>query len=316
MKKGTRDVGQGTRVTNMSNNGMIEVNPKPLNDALCPFPLYKGGARRAGDFVKPTKPEPTMKTFPINLFAPLRLCVILLVLFPLAGNAQSAREIIEKADEKMRGTTSAITEMTITTVRPKWTREMTLKSWNKGEKHSLSVVRSPAKDRGVAFLKRDKEIWNWMPSIERTIKLPPSMMMQSWMGTDFTNDDLVRESSTLNDYTHSIKGDSAILGRKCWKIQLEPKPDAPVVWGRIILFIDQQDFIQLRSEMYDEDGYLINILNSSGIKEMGGKRLATKMEMIPVDKPGNKTIMEITSIEFDKPIEDSFFSTSNMKMVK
>lgn len=241
---------------------------------------------------------------------------LLIVALAHGAQSQTAREIIEKADQKMRGTKSAITEMTITTVRPKWTREMTLKSWSKGEKMSLSVVRSPAKDKGVSFLKRDKEIWNWMPSIERTIKLPPSMMMQSWMGTDFTNDDLVRESSTLNDYTHSITGDSTILGRKCWKIQLDPKPDAAVVWGRIVLFIDQTDYIQLRSEMYDEDGYLVNVLNSSDIKEMGGKKLASKMEMIPVDKPGNKTMMEITAIEFDKPIEDSFFSTSNMKTVK
>ena len=246
----------------------------------------------------------------------LPLLVLVACSVQLAAQAQTAREIIEMADQKMRGTKSAITEMTITTVRPKWTREMTLKSWSKGEDFSLSVVRSPAKDRGTAFLKREREIWNWMPSIERTIKLPPSMMMQSWMGTDFTNDDLVRESSTLNDYTHSIVGDSTILGRKCWKIQLDPKPDAAVVWGRIILFIDKADFIQLRSEMYDEDGYLINILNSSDIKELGGKKLAAKMEMIPVDKPGNKTMMEITSIEFDKPIEDSFFSTSNMKNVK
>jgi outer membrane lipoprotein-sorting protein len=289
-----------------------------LNDALRPLPLFKGGVRhrRSGDFVQPNKNNPTMKSFPINLFASLRLCVTLLFLIPLAGNAQTAREIIEKADQKMRGTKSAITEMTITTVRPKWTREMTLKSWSKGEKMSLSVVRAPAKDKGVSFLKRDKEIWNWMPSIERTIKLPPSMMMQSWMGTDFTNDDLVRESSTLNDYTQKITGDSTILGRKCWKIELDPKPNAPVVWGKLVLFIDQSDFIQLRSEMYDEDGYLVNIMNSSDIKEMGGKKLAAKMEMIPVDKPGNKTIMEITSIEFDKPMEDSFFSTSNMKTVK
>jgi len=310
----------------------IALNPKSFHDALRPFPLYKGGARRAGDFFLPNKNKPTMRNFPEsisaplrlcvkslfpnNLFASLRLCVTLLFLFPLAGNAQSAREIIEKADEKMRGSTSAITEMTITTVRPKWTREMTLKSWSKGEKMSLSVVRAPAKDKGVAFLKRDKEIWNWMPSIERTIKLPPSMMMQSWMGTDFTNDDLVRESSTLNDYTQKIMGDSTILGRKCYKIQLDPKPNAPVVWGKLVLFIDQTDFIQLRSEMYDEDGYLVNVMNSMDIKEMGGKKLAAKMEMIPVDKPGNKTIMEITAIEFDKPIDDSFFSTSNMKTVK
>lgn len=216
----------------------------------------------------------------------------------------------------MRGSTSAITEMTITIVRPKWQREMTLKSWSKGEELSLSLIKSPAKEKGITFLKRHKEIWNWMPAIERTIKLPPSMMMQSWMGTDFTNDDLVRESSILNDYDQKIVGDSTILGRKCWKIQLDPKPDAPVVWGKLIVFIDQEDYIQLRSEMYDEDGFLVNTMNSMDIKEMGGKKLAAKMEMIPEEDPGNKTIMEITGIEFDKPIDDEFFTTSNMKRIK
>jgi outer membrane lipoprotein-sorting protein len=291
---------------------MRAIEPKPLNKALRLFPLSKGVPVGRGILLNQQKTEPTMKTLPSNFF----VFVMLLFLVPLAGNGQTAREIIDKADQKMRGTKSAITEMKITTVRPKWTREMTLKSWSKGEKMSLSVVRAPAKDKGVSFLKRDKEIWNWMPSIERTIKLPPSMMMQSWMGTDFTNDDLVRESSTLNDYTQKITGDSTILGRKCYKIQLDPKPDAAVVWGKLVLFIDKTDFIQLRSEMYDEDGYLVNIMNSSDIKEMGGKKLAAKMEMIPMDKPGNKTMMEITAIEFDKPIEDSFFSTSNMKTVK
>lgn len=234
----------------------------------------------------------------------------------LTAKGQTAYDIIKKADEKMRGTESAVTEMTITIVRPKWSREMTLKSWSKGEELSLSLIKSPAKEKGITFLKRNKEIWNWMPSIERTIKLPPSMMMQSWMGTDFTNDDLVRESSTLNDYDQKIVGDSTILERKCWKIQLDPKPDAPVVWGKLVIFIDQQDFIQLRSEMYDEDGYLINILNSSDIKEMGGKLVAAKMTMIPVEEPGNETIMTFTSMEFDVPLEESFFSTSNMKRIK
>ncbi len=244
------------------------------------------------------------------------ILLIPLLLLQLTGIGQTAREIIEKADEKMRGTETAITEMTITIVRPKWSREMTLQSWSKGEKLSLTLMKSPAKDKGITFLKRDKEIWNWVPSINRTIKMPPSMMMQNWMGTDLTNDDLIRESSVLNDYEQEIIGDSLIQERQCYKIELIPKPEAPVVWGKIILFIDKTDFIQLRSEMYDEDGYLVNTLNSTDIKEMDGKLLATKMEMSPEDKPGNKTIMAIDDIKFDKPIEDSFFTTQNMKRVK
>ncbi len=279
-------------------------------------PFVKGVPRNeAGDlsFASPKKMRQILR-FPINIG--MAVCMTLFFLTPFMGTAQTAKEIIQKADEKMRGSESAITEMTITIVRPKWSREMTLKSWSKGEELSLSLIKSPAKEKGITFLKRHKEIWNWMPSIERTIKLPPSMMMQSWMGTDFTNDDLVRESSVLNDYDHKIVGDSTIADRLCYKIQLIPKPDAPVVWGKLMVFIDKTDFIQLRREMYDEDGYLINIMNNSDIKEMGGKLVAAKMEMIPVEEPGNKTIMEFTSMEFDQPMEDSFFSTSNMKRIK
>ena len=230
--------------------------------------------------------------------------------------AQDAVAIIEKAEEKFRGKETAYSEMTITIVRPKWQREMTMKSWSKGNDYSLILVTAPAKEKGMAFLKRHKEVWNWVPSIERTIKLPPSMMMQSWMGTDLTNDDLVRESSAVKDYTQKVVGDSTIIGRKCWKLELIPKPDAPVVWGKLIMFIDQQDYIQLRGEYYDEDGYLVNAMNAFNIKTLGGQKLAGTWEMIPVDKKGHKTVMQFNKMEFDKPIAEQFFTTQNMKKVK
>jgi len=232
------------------------------------------------------------------------------------GQTPTVEEILRKADEKTRGAESAYSELTITTVRPKWTREMTMKSWAKGSNYSLILITSPARDKGTAFLKREQEIWNWVPNIERTIKMPPSMMMQSWMGTDFTNDDLVRESSTVDDYDSNMVGDSTIDGRLCWKLELIPKPEAPVVWGKVIAFIDQQDYIQLRTESYDEDLYLVNVMNASNIREMDGQQIATKMEMIPVDKEGHKTLMEIGHITFDEGLEPSWFTTQNMKRVK
>ncbi len=227
----------------------------------------------------------------------------------------SAVEIVRKADDKMRGKTSK-SEMTIKIVRPTWEREMTMKSWSKGTEMSMVLISSPAKDAGTVFLKREKEIYNWVPSIERSIKLPPSMMMQSWMGTDFTNDDLVKESSAVEDYTHKILKDSTIDGRVCWKIELTPKPNAPVVWGKIYSWIDKKDFLQLRSEFYDEEDVLVNTMISSDVKDLGGKILPAKMEMIPADKKGNKTVMTNKWIKFDEPIEDSFFSSDNMKKVK
>jgi outer membrane lipoprotein-sorting protein len=242
--------------------------------------------------------------------------VFICLLFSTSVIAQDAKEIIRKAEEKMRGKESAYMEMTIEIVRPKWTRSMSMKSWSKGQELSLSVLTAPAKDAGVGFLKRGKEVWNWMPSIERSIKMPPSMMMQSWMGTDFSNDDLVRESSNVSDYTHTLEKDTVIDGRKCWKIRLTPKPDAPVVWGKVIAFVDQQDYIQLKAEQYDEDGYKINVINSSDIREMDGVVMATKLELIPIEKEGHSTIMHIDDVKFNEPYEDSFFTVQNMKRIR
>ena len=231
------------------------------------------------------------------------------------SQGQTASEIIKKSEDKMRGNTLSGV-MTIKTVRPTWSREMNMKIWMKGTGYSLIYVTSPEKDKGTTFLKRGKEVWNWLPTLERTIKLPPSMMSQSWMGTDFTNDDLVKESSLVTDFVQSIIGDSTIDGRLCFKIQLIPKPEAAIVWGKIIVFIDKKDFLQMRSEFYDEDGELVNVMSSSQIKMLGGRMLPSVFEMIPADKPGNKTMIIYQSLTFDQPMADDFFTTQNMKQVK
>lgn len=226
-----------------------------------------------------------------------------------------AKEIVRKAEDKMRGNTS-ISVITIQTVRPTWTREMKVKAWTKGTQYALILVTSPQREQGNVFLKREKEVWNWVPSIERVVKLPPSMMSQSWMGTDFTNDDLVKESSVTDDYTHKLLGDSVVDGRNCYRIQMIPKPDAAIVWGKVIAWIDKKDYLQLRTEFYDEDGTLVNVMRSSEIKLLGGKLLPSKIEMLPQDKQGNKTVLIYESLQFDTPIEDNFFSIQNMKTVK
>lgn len=226
-----------------------------------------------------------------------------------------AKQIIKKAEDKMRGN-SSYAEMTIQIIRPTWQREMKMKTWSKGKKQALIYVTAPSKDKGTVFLKRDKEVWNYIPSIERNIKLPPSMMSQSWMGTDFTNDDLVKEASAEDDYSHSFLKDSVINGLDCYKILMKPNPDASVVWGKVIVWVDKKDYLQLRSEFYDEDNVLVNVMIGSDIKMIGGRLLPTKMEMLPVDKKGNKTVMIYEQLKFDIPLEDSFFSTQNMKQVK
>lgn len=229
--------------------------------------------------------------------------------------AQDAAEIIRTAENKLRGA-SSYSELKMTVVRPDWSREVRLKSWSVGTEKSLILITGPARDKGVAFLKRDQEIWNWQPTIDRTIKMPPSMMMQSWMGSDLTNDDLVRESSIIKDYDHQLLGEETIAGRKCWKIQLLPKADAAVVWGKIIMWVDQADYLQLKTTFYDEDDYLVNTMLGKEIKQMGGKLLPSVMEVIPAEEEGHKTVLEYLSLDFDIDLKDGFFSVQNMKRVR
>jgi hypothetical protein len=245
----------------------------------------------------------------------MKLLFLLLLHVPfISSRGQTAKEIIQRADEKMRGNTSQL-EITIKTVRPSWAREMTVKAWMKGTDLAMILVQSPVKDKGIVFLKRKKEVWNWMPSLEKTIKLPPSMMSQSWMGTDFTNDDLVKESSVVNDYDHSIIGDTTIDNRACYIIQMIPKPEAAVVWGKLIICIDKKDMLELHTRFYDEDGVLINTMNSYDVKIMDDRLIPTRFEMIPANKKNQRTEMIYKRIQYNKPIEDGFFTTERMKIV-
>jgi outer membrane lipoprotein-sorting protein len=194
---------------------------------------------------------------------------------------------------------------------------MKMKTWSYGTDYSMTLITSPAKEKGIGFLKREKEVWNWVPSVEKLIKLPPSMMMQSWMGTDFTNDDLVKQSSIVDDYDHKILGDSTIEGRKCWKIEMIPHEDAAVVWGKVVVWIDQQDYVQMKVKSYDEDGFLVSTLNASEVKNLGGRIMATRLEMIPADKEGHKTVFIQNSMEFDlEELNPDFFTPQNLKRIR
>lgn len=244
--------------------------------------------------------------------------ITLLLTFMLSGlaiSAQDLEEVIRRADEKFRGNSSR-GEMSMIIERPTWSREVTMKNWTLGNHYSLIYITAPAKEKGQVFLKRNKEMWNWVPTIERMIKIPPSMMMQSWMGSDFTNDDLVRESSLAKDYTHKLLGEEKMAGYDSYKIELIPNDDAPVVWGKIVMWVSKADYLWLKGEYFDEDGVLVNTEILTDIKQMGNRKMPTRLEMIPADKPGQKTIMIFRNIEFDVKIDESFFSQQNMKKVK
>jgi outer membrane lipoprotein-sorting protein len=240
---------------------------------------------------------------------------IICILGSITLQAQNLEEIIRRADEKFRGNSSR-GEMSMIIERPTWSREVTMKNWTLGNQYSLIYITAPAKEKGQVFLKRSKEMWNWVPTIERMIKIPPSMMMQSWMGSDFTNDDLVRESSLAKDYSHKLLGEEKLEGYDCYKIELIPNDDAPVVWGKVIMWVAKTDYLWLKGEYYDEEGELVNTEILSDIKMMGNRKMPTRLEMIPADKPGQKTILIFKNIEFDVKIDEAFFSQQNMKKVK
>ncbi|MDW3144294.1 outer membrane lipoprotein-sorting protein, partial [Vibrio sp. 2094] len=192
---------------------------------------------------------------------PKAVAALFFLLFTSLSYAESAFDIVQKSDQAMRGK-SSYSEATMEIVRPDWTRSMTMKSWTKGTELSLVLVTAPAKDKGSASLKRHREMWNWVPSIERVIKIAPSILSQSWMGSDFTNDDLINQSSIVVDYQHALLGNDSFDGDKVWVIEATAKPDAPVVWNKVTLWISQSTYLQRKVEFYDEFDERVNVLTT------------------------------------------------------
>lgn len=238
-----------------------------------------------------------------------------LLIFQTSLFAQSAIEIVKKAQDLLYAK-SSYTEMTMTIVKPNWKRSLGMKIWALEPDYAMIYITEPARDRGTVTLKRKNEIWNYLPTVQKTIKIPPSMMHQSWMGSDFTNDDLVRSSSYEDDYNHKLLGEERFSGYDCYKIESTPKPNAGIVWSKVISYITKNSFMQLKSEFYDEDGKLIRLFTGSEIKNLGGKTIPTKWEMTPLDKEGNKTILKYKVIEWNIRLDESFFSQQNMRKLK
>ncbi len=229
--------------------------------------------------------------------------------------AQDMTAIIKEADEKFRGLSSQ-GEMTMIIERPSWSRTVSMKNWTLGNEYSMIYITEPAKEKGQVFLKREKEMWNWVPNIERMIKIPPSMMMQSWMGSDFKNDDLVNESQLASDYSNKLLGEEEIQGYPCYKIELIPHEDAPVVWGKVIMWVSKKELHWLKGEFFDEDGYLVNTEVLSEVKMMDDREMPTRLEMIPADEEGYKTVLIFDNIEFNVKLKETFFSQQNMKRIR
>jgi outer membrane lipoprotein-sorting protein len=249
-------------------------------------------------------------------FGLIIILILTVTAFPVRqANCQSAVDIVQKSIDLINGESSKATvEMTI--VRPKYTRSLEMKSWSAGNDYFMVYITSPAQEKGQVFMKREKDMWNWIPKISRMIKIPPSMMSQSWMGSDFTNDDLVKVNSLAVDYTHRILGEEVIEGFDCYKIELIPTPESPVVWGKVNMWIAKKESFQLKMEYYDEDMELVNLMEASDVKQFGDRMLPSKMVVIPVKKKGQQTEMVTLEQSFNVDIDKEFFSQQNMKRVR
>lgn len=226
-----------------------------------------------------------------------------------------AQEIVRRSDDLMRGDTNQGTYLMMITT-PSWKRELKVYCYSQGRDKMFLRILSPAKEAGVGTLRINNEMWNYLPTVEKTIKIPPSMMMQPWMGSDFTNDDLVKESSLVNDYTHEILSVETIDERRVYKIELIPRPEAAVVWGKILRWVRKDDFVPLREEYYNERGKLMKILEFSDIGQVSNRIIPKTWTMTSQIKENHQTTIKLLDVEYDVPIADSIFTLSNLTKIQ
>ncbi len=230
----------------------------------------------------------------------------------LFAQEPSGRDIIERVERLLWGSTlQARYEMTITT--PRWQRTLGLQVWVERPRRSFVRILSPAKEAGIGSLRIGAEMWNYLPSVERVVKIPPSMMLQPWMGSDFTNDDLVKESSILEDYTHKLLGTTTVDGQDAYQVEATPKPEAAVVWGRVLYSVRKGDFMPLKQEYFSERGELVRVLSFSEARTLGGRTLPTRWEMRPQAKLGNVTTVLLKDAVFDRPVDEAVFTQSHLQ---
>jgi len=225
---------------------------------------------------------------------------------------QTPSEIIDHVDRILRGESSRGVA-TMEVVTENWTRSLSMEVWSLGTDYSLVRVTAPRKEAGTATLKAEKDIWNYLPKVDRTIKIPASMMSGAWMGSHFTNDDLVKESRLVDDYDIEITFDGERDGDDVWEFTLIPKPEAPVVWGSVAYQVRKQDYMPMWARYYDEDKQLARTMEFSEYRDLGGRIVPAVMDMRPADKPSERTTMRYDEIEFDIDLKQSFFSLQSLK---
>jgi len=234
-----------------------------------------------------------------------------LVMAPAAAVEPSATDIVRAAVNHWRGLSSD-SVMTMTIHRPDWERTMTMRCWTKGDKRSLVRILEPRKDRGNGTLTDDDNMWTFSPKVNRVIKIPSSMMAQSWMGSDFSNKDVARVDDIIDQYDHEILGVEERDGVTVYEIESIPHEDAAVVWGREVLKI-RADHVVVSHEFFDQDGQLVKRLESLEIGEMGGRVIANRQRMNKVDTPEEWTEIEVVSVSYDTQLPDSLFTLANLR---
>ena len=242
------------------------------------------------------------------------LYLFIVIFFTNFVNASNLdpEKILDSVDDLYRSNAShGIITLSVTTVN--WQRTLTLEQWSKGENKSLIKILKPKKEKGLTTLRVDKNVWNYMPKVKRVVKIPSSMMSSSWMGSHFTNDDLVKQSRMTEDYTFSITFEGTREGNDIIEITCIPNKDAAVVWGRVEVIVFHDDYIPIRMIYYDEDLLLSRTLEFTDIQTMNGKMIPTLMSMIPADEPNESTIVRWKEIQFDVSIDDEFFSLRKLQ---
>jgi len=229
----------------------------------------------------------------------------------LAESPPDAKDIVRAAVDHWRGL-SSYTVMSMVIHRPDWERSMTMQAWTKGDKKSLVRVIEPKKDRGNGTLTDDNNMWTFSPKVNRVIKIPSSMMGQSWMGSDFSNKDVARADDIIDQYDHSLLGTGEADGMTVYEIRAVPHEQAAVVWGREELLI-RDDHVVLEHRFYDQDGELVKALKTLEIEEMGGRTIASRQRMARADAPEEWTEIAVNSVEYEIDIRDSVFTLSNLR---
>ncbi len=228
-----------------------------------------------------------------------------------AESPPDAQDIVRAAVDHWRGL-SSFSEMSMVIHRPDWERSMTMQAWTKGDKKSLVRVIEPKKDRGNGTLTDDNNMWTFSPKVNRVIKIPSSMMGQSWMGSDFSNKDVARADDIIDQYDHSLLGTTQVDGMTVHEIRSVPHEEAAVVWGREELLI-REDHVVLEHRFYDQDGELVKALKTLEIEDMGGRTIARRQRMAKADAPGEWTEIAVNSVEYEIDIRDSVFTLSNLR---